>query len=137
MAKYVKMFNLHGQKQPNPHCTLFSLWLPFCTPPQTTWPETITCTNPHCHSPFSLVDTFLHPRPSQHGQKQQPAPTHTATQLSLLLIPFCTHPQPTYPETTTCTNSHCHSPFSLVGVPFCGLAGWWLGCRTLLRGANT
>ncbi len=160
----------HGQKQlpaPTHTATLLSLWLvPFCIPPQPTWPETTTCSSPHCHSPFSLVGTFLHPSsanmarnnylhqrtlplsflfgwylssplPSQHGQKQQPAPTHTDTLLSLWLVPFRTPPLPTWPKTTTCTNPHCHSPFSLVGVPFCGLAGWGLGCRTLLRGANT
>ncbi len=151
MAKYVKMFNLHGQKQltapthtalfflfgwylstplPSQHgqkqqpapthiATLLSLWLvPFCTPPQPTWPETTTCTNPHCHSPFSLVDTFL-PFCNPHQptcQKQQPAPTLTATLLSLWLVPFCTPPQPTWPETTTCTNPHWHSHFSLVGI---------------------
>jgi hypothetical protein len=78
-------------------------------------PETTACTNPHCNSPFSLVGTFLHPSPanmarnnylhqptltlsflfswylsatlpSQHGQKQLPAPTQTATLLSLWLV---------------------------------------------------
>ncbi len=81
----------HGQKQlpvPTHTATLLYLWLvPFCTPPpQPTWPETTTCTKPHCHSPFSLVSTFLHPSPAN------------------------------MPETTTCTNPRRHSPFSLVGT---------------------
>ncbi len=115
----------HGQKQipaPTHTATLLSLWLgPFCTPPQPTW------------------------------QKKLPAPTHTATPLSLWLVPFCTPLQPTWSETTTCTNPHCHSPFSLVGtflhpssanmvrnnylhqptLPFSFLFGWYLSAPLL------
>jgi hypothetical protein len=149
------------QKQlpaPNHTATLLSLWLvPFCTLPQPPWLETTTCTNPHCHSPFSLVHTFLHPSPAnmptttactnphRHSPFSlvdtflQPSPTNVARnnylhQPSLWLVPFRTPPQPTWPETTTCTNPHCtppqtiwpetttctsphcHSSFSLVGI---------------------
>ncbi len=77
--------------------------------------------NNYLHQPqttLSFLFGWYHsaPLPSQRGQKHLLAPTHTATLLSLWLIPFCTPPQPTCPE--TCTNPHCHSS-SLWLVPFC------------------
>jgi hypothetical protein len=110
-------------------------------------PETTTCTNPHRHSPFSLVGTFLHlspvnmvrnnylyqptlplyfifgwflsapPPPSQHGQKQQPAPNHIATLLSLWLVPFCTPLQPTCQKQQPAP-THAATLLSLWLVPF-------------------
>jgi hypothetical protein len=90
MAKYVNVFNLHGQKQllaPTHAVTLLSLWLvPFCPLPSQHGQKQLPAPNAHCHPPFSLFGTFL------------------------------TLTQPIWPETTTCTNTHCYSPFSVVGT---------------------